>query len=66
MSYVVVAFGGPADQWCPLSHCPQHAHGPYASREQAEQVVEQMPGWMHPHILDVVDEPDACAPRPVP
>lgn len=62
---VVVVFGGPSPDWCELSHCPMHAHGPY-TREEAREVCDRLPEWMQPHILTIDSDDDACLRSGVP
>jgi hypothetical protein len=49
--YVVVTFGGPADGWCSLNHCPMEAFGPFTQAAEAEAKAQEMPEWTQPHIL---------------
>lgn len=49
--YIVVTFGGAADGWCTLSHCPMSAYGPFATNDKAQAFMGTLPEWQQPHAL---------------
>lgn len=56
-SYVVVIFGGPAEGWCDLNHCPMTAYGPFPNSDAAHTFADTLPAGFQPHILML--EPEA-------
>lgn len=49
--YVVVIFGGPAEGYCDLDHCPMEAFGPFTSNAAADLFMETCPDSFRPHKL---------------
>lgn len=53
--YVVVLFGGAAEGWCDLNHCPMEAVGPFDTGDQARQEAARFPDGFRAHVLTLID-----------
>lgn len=50
-AYVVVIFGGAAEGWCDLEHCPMGVIGPFETNDRAQQEAAQFPAEFRAHVL---------------
>lgn len=50
-AYVVILFGGAAEGWCDLNHCPMEVVGPFPTRDEAAAEADRYPEGFQPHIL---------------
>ncbi len=51
--YIVVLFGGSADDWCDLARCPLGTAEWFPTREAAAEYCDTVPAGFQPHILTV-------------
>jgi len=51
--YVVVLFGGKADSWCTLDHCPLGTAEWFSTSAEAKAYAETVPEGFQPHVLSV-------------